>query len=240
MTEQPVEVLAVGPHPDDAELLCGGTLARAADQGHRTAILDLTRGEKATRGTPELRCAEAEEAKRVLGVDIRVNAELPDAGICNDRGTRERIVSILRDLRPRVVILPFIRGRHPDHRVAAEVCRDACFLAGLARFGSGSPHRPHKILYALAFREDSVKPTFVVDITDQWKRKIEAIRAYRSQFEGAIRAGEAFPTGQPLHELVETQSRHYGSLIRKPFGEPFYTEETLEIDDVAALGVSSL
>lgn len=240
MREQPVDVLAVGPHPDDAELLCGGTLARAVDQGHRTAILDLTRGETGTRGTPALRATEAEAARAALGVDLRINAGLPDAGISNDRETRERLVVILRELKPRVVILPFIRGRHPDHRVAAEVSRDACFLAGLARFGPGSPHRPHKILYALAFREDAPKPTFVVDITHQFDRKMQAIRAYRSQFEDAIRAGEAFPTGQPFYELVEMQSRHYGSLIRKGFGEPFFTEETMEIDDVTSLGVSSI
>jgi len=240
MTDPPVDVLAVGPHPDDAELLCGGTLARCADLGRRTAILDLTRGETGTRGTPELRASEAEVARAALGVDLRVNAGLPDADITNDRETRERLVAILRELRPRVVILPFMRGRHPDHRRAAEVCRDACFLSGLARFGAGSPHRPHKILHALAFREDAVKPTFVVDITDQFDRKMRAIRTYASQFEGVTQAGEAFPTGQPFYDLVETQSRHYGSLIRKPFGEPFFTEETLEVDDVAALGVRSL
>jgi bacillithiol biosynthesis deacetylase BshB1 len=240
MTDQPVDVLAVGPHPDDAELLCGGVLARCADLGRRTAILDLTRGETGTRGTPELRAKEAEAARAALGVDIRVNAGLPDADITNDRETRERLVAILRELRPRVVILPFMRGRHPDHRRAAEVGRDACFLAGLERFGAGSPHRPHKILHALAFREDAVRPTFVVDITDQFDRKMQAIRAYASQFEGVTQAGEAFPTGQPFYDLVEMQSRHYGSLIRKPFGEPFFTEETLEVDDVAALGVRSL
>jgi len=240
MTDRPVDVLAVGPHPDDAELLCGGTLARCVDQGRRTAILDLTRGEMGTRGTPELRATEAEAARSALGVELRLNAGLPDAGIANDRTTRERLVTILRELRPRVVILPFVRGRHPDHRLAADVFRDACFLAGLARFGAGAPHRPHKILHALAFREDALKPTFVVDISDQFERKMEAIRAYRSQFEDVIQAGEAFPTGQPFYELVETQFRHYGSLIRKPFGEPFYTEETLEVEDVTTLGVRSL
>ena len=240
MTDHSVDVLAIGPHPDDAELLCGGTLARCADQGHRTGILDLTRGETGTRGNPELRATEAATAGEILGVRVRLNAELPDAGITNDRETREHIVGLLRELTPRVVILPFLRGRHPDHRLAAEVCRDACFLSGLARYGSGSPHRPHKLSYAMAFREDSIKPTFVVDITEQFGRKMEAIRSYSSQFEGVHQAGEVFPTGQSLFDLVEAHSRHYGSLIRRGYGEPFYTEETVEIDDVAGMRVRSL
>ena len=240
MTDHSVDVLAIGPHPDDAELLCGGTLARCADQGHRTGVLDLTRGEAGTRGSPELRATEAAAASRILGVHVRLNAELPDAGIKNDRDTREHIVGLLRELTPRVVILPFLRGRHPDHRLAAELCRDACFLSGLARYGSGSTHRPHKLLYAMAFREDPIKPTFVVDITEQFGRKMEAIRSYSSQFEGAQQGGEAFPTGQSLYDLVEGQSRHYGSLIRRGYGEPFYTEETVEIEDVAGMRVRSL
>ena len=240
MTDHSVDVLAIGPHPDDAELLCGGTLARCADRGHRTGILDLTRGETATRGNPELRASEATAAAEILGVSVRLNAELADAGITNDRPTREHIVGLLRVLTPRVVILPFVRGRHPDHRLASELCRDACFLSGLAKFGSGSPHRPHKILYAMAFREDTVKPTFVVDITEQFGRKMEAIRAYSSQFEGVQQAGEAFPTGQSLYDLIDVQSRHYGSLIRRGYGEPFYTDETVEIADVAGMRVRSL
>lgn len=240
MTDHPVDVLAIGPHPDDAELLCGGTLARCADQGYRTAILDLTRGETATRGSPEIRANEAAAAGRSLGLTVRENAGLPDADLRNDRASRELIVRRLRVLRPRVVVLPFLKGRHPDHRVAAELGRDACFLSGLARFGEGSPHRPHKVLYSLAFREDPVKPTFVVDISEQFARKMEAIRAYSSQFADVVQAGEAFPTGQPLYELIEMQSRHYGSLIRRAYGEPFYTEETVEIEDVAGMRVRSL
>ena len=240
MTDHSVDVLAIGPHPDDAELLCGGTLARCADQGYRTGILDLTRGETATRGTPELRAAEAATASEILSVSVRLNAELPDAGITNDRESREHLVGFLRQLTPRVVILPFLRGRHPDHRLAAELCRDACFLSGLAKYGPGSPHRPHKLLYALAFREDPVKPTFVVDISEQFDRKMKAIRSYSSQFEGVQQAGEAFPTGQTLYDLVEVQSRHCGSLIRRGYGEPFFTDETVEIEDVAGMRVRSL
>lgn len=240
MTDPPVDVLAIGPHPDDAELLCGGTLARAADLGYRTAILDLTRGEMATRGTAKVRATEAAAAGRILGLAVRQNAGMPDADLRNDRESRERLVGWLRRLRPRVVILPFSKGRHPDHRIAAELGRDACFLSGLARYGEGPPHRPHKILYAMAFREDPVKPTFVVDISEQFGRKLEAIRAYSSQFDEVTQAGEAFPTGQPLYDLVESQSRRYGSLIRRAYGEPFYTEETVEIEDVAAMRVRSI
>jgi bacillithiol biosynthesis deacetylase BshB1 len=241
MTERQVDVLAIGPHPDDAELMCGGTLARCADQGYRTAILDLTRGELGTRGTPDRRAEEAARAVGILGISVRANADLPDAGVVNSDESRRRLVAVLRDLRPRVVILPFPRGRHPDHRVAAELGRDACFLAGLANYGDRAPpHRPHKILHALSFREDPIKPTFVVDISEQFERKREAIQAYGSQFDGVVQAGEAYPTGQPLYELVETQNRHYGSLIRRPFGEPFHTEETVEVEDVASMRVRSI
>jgi bacillithiol biosynthesis deacetylase BshB1 len=237
----PVDLLAIAAHRDDVELTCGGTLIRAADQGHRTGILDLTQGETGTRGSAELRQAEAERAARVLGAVERRNAKLPDAHLHNTDEARRVLVGELRHFRPRVVILPYPVGRHPDHRVASELARDACFLAGLRKYDApGEPHRPHKILYALAYREDPVKPTFVVDITDQMARKMEAIRCYASQFDGANSAGEIFPTGQDLYSLIETQSAHYGSLIRTRYGEPFFTHETVLVDDVVALGVQSM
>ena len=236
-----VDLLAVAPHPDDAELTCGGTLARAAEQGYRTGILDLTRGEMASRGTPEGRAEEAARAAAALGVAERVNAGLPDAALENSREARETVVAHLRRLAPRVVILPFPSGRHPDHRIGSELARDACFLAGLRRYGGGPARRPRKILYAMSYREDAVKPTFVVPLTDaHFRRKAEAAACYASQFEGAVAAGEIFPTGQPLLERIETASRHYGSLVRAPHGEPFLTEETMRVDDVVALEVSSL
>lgn len=237
--DEPLDLLAVGCHPDDVELTCGGTLARAADRGHRTGILDLTRGEMGTRGTPETRAEEAARAAGILGTVVRDNLGLPDAGIVETPETRTRAVAAIRRLRPDVVILPWIRGRHPDHRVGARLMRDACFLAGLRKYGGGEPHRPRKVIHATSFREDVGKPTFVVDITEQFERKMEAIRCYASQFEDVRQAGEAFPTGQPFYELVETQNRHYGSLIRRPYGEPFVTEETVAVDDVVGLGVAS-
>jgi len=236
-----VDLLAIAAHRDDVELTCAGTLLRARDAGYRTGIVDLTAGESGTRGSAEGRAEEARRAAEVLGVTERLNAGLPDAYLQNTGETRRVVVELIRHFAPRTVILPFGVGRHPDHRIASELGRDACFLAGLARYQTGgAPHRPHKILYALAYREDPVKPSFVVDISDQFERKLQAIRCYASQFDGAKAAGEIFPTGQDLYSLVETQNAHYGSLIRTRFGEPFFTPETLRVDDVVALEVQSM
>ena len=241
MSDQRVDLLAIAAHRDDVELTCGGTLAKAAHAGHRVGILDLTQGETGTRGDAGTRAAEAERAARALGVHQRLNAEFPDAHLQNDEPSRARVVELVRATRPRVVILPFPIGRHPDHRIASELGRDACYLAGLAKYGgAGDPHRPFKILYALAYREDPVKPTFVVDISATFDVKMQAIRCYASQFDGAKAAGEIYPTGQDLYELIRVQSAHYGSLIRRPYGEPFFCHETLEVQDVLQLGVQSL
>jgi N-acetylglucosamine malate deacetylase 1 len=236
-----VELLAIAAHRDDVELTCGGTLAKAVQQGHRVGIVDLTQGETGTRGDAATRAAEAMRAATALGVPVRLNAGLADAHLHNDEGSRAVLVELIRRTRPRVVILPYAVGRHPDHRTAAELGRDACYLAGLAKYGgAGAPHRPFKILYALAYREDPVKPSFVVDISDSFDAKMKAIRCYVSQFDGAKAAGEIFPTGQDLYELIRIQSAHYGSLIRRPYGEPFFTSETMDVDDVLRLGVQSL
>ena len=236
-----VDLLAIAAHRDDVELTCAGTLLRAVDLGQTTGILDLTQGETGTRGSAELRAEEAMKAAKLMGVSERRNAGLPDAHLANTDEMRRVVVEQIRHFRPRVVILPFPVGRHPDHRLASELARDACFLAGLAKYDApGIPHRPHKILYALAYREDPVKPTFVVDISAQMERKMAAIRCYASQFDGAKNAGEIFPTGQDLYSLVEVQNAHYGSLIRTRYGEPFFTHETMKVDDVVGLDVQSM
>src|SRR5881397_251187 len=240
---QQVDLLAIAAHRDDAELTCGGTLAKAVRAGHRVGILDLTQGETGTRGDAGLRAAEAERAARTLGVQLRLNAGLPDAHLENNEASRLNVVTLIRQAQPRVVILPFPVGRHPDHRIASELGRDACYLAGLAKYGpagAAAPHRPFKVLYALAYREDPVKPSFVVDISDSFDTKMAAIRCYASQFDGAKAAGEIHPTGQDLYELIRIQSAHYGSLIRVAYGEPFFCHETLAVDDVVRLGVQSL
>lgn len=238
-----VDLLAIAAHRDDVELTCGGTLAKAARAGHRVGIIDLTQGEMGTRGDAATRATEAERAAKTLGVAIRLNAGMRDAHLQNDETSRKTVVELIRRTRPSVVILPFPVGRHPDHRIASELGRDACYLAGLAKYEpgkGGAAYRPYKLLFALAYREDPVKPTFVVDISDVFETKMQAIRCYTSQFDGAKAAGEVYPTGHDLYELIRVQSAHYGSLIRRRYGEPFFTPETQEVDDVLKLAVQSI
>jgi bacillithiol biosynthesis deacetylase BshB1 len=241
-----VDVLAIFAHRDDAELNAGGTLAKLARQGRRTGILDLTQGEMGTRGSAATRAAEAAKASTVLGVAVRENLEFPDAGVTNTPETRAALAAVIRRLRPRVVIAPARHGRHPDHHVTAQLVRDACFVSGLAKLAPERPphpphppHRPLKLLHALSFREDHEKPTFVVDITDEFETKLAAIKCYASQFDGAIQGGEVFPNGEPLYDIIRHQAAHYGSLIRCRYGEPFYTTETMRVDDVMMLEVAS-
>ncbi len=235
-----VAVLAIFAHRDDAELNAGGTLAKLARQGQRTGILDLTQGEMGTRGSAATRAEEAARAAKVLGVSVRENLELPDAGITNTPETRRMLAAVIRRLKPQVVICPAQKGRHPDHHVTAQLVRDACFVAGLAKIEpEHPPHRPRKLLHALSFREDHEKPTFVVDIADDFEVKLNAIRCYASQFDGATQGGEVFPNGEPLYDIIRHQAAHYGSLIRCKYGEPFFTSETMRVDDITTLEVST-
>lgn len=241
MPETPVDVLAVGAHPDDVELTCGGTLVKAARAGYRTAVIDLTGGEAGTHGSRTIRAEEAAAAAKVLGLAARVGAGLHDAGLHNTDESRRVVVELIRRFRPRVVILPYPIGRHPDHRVASELGRDASYLAGLKNYpADGIPHRPEKVLYTFAFREDAVKPTFVVDISEEFETKLEGIRCYRSQFDGKMAAGEIFPAGADIYENVRMHCARYGSLIRTAYGEPYLTHETVRIDDVVSMGVRSM
>jgi bacillithiol biosynthesis deacetylase BshB1 len=235
-----VDVLAIAAHRDDVELTCGGTLIKAAALGRTTAVIDLTAGELGTRGSATLRGEEASRAAVVMGLSARENLGLPDGGVVNTPETRAALAVAIRRFAPAVVIAPSIRGKHPDHGVSAQLIRDACFVAGLRKVEPDVPiHRPRKIIHCLAYREDNVKPTFVVDISDVFEQKLEAVKCYSSQFDDAIQAGEVFPNGEPLYEIVRHQAAHYGSLIRTRYGEPFFTAETMRFDDVAALEVAT-
>jgi len=204
-------------------------------------VVDLTRGEMGSRGSAELRAREAAAAAEILGLAERRNAELPDSRLENTLEARRRVASLVRELRPRVVVTHWTNGRHPDHRIAAELVWDACFLAGLRNFdAAGEPHRPAKLVHATAFREDADPPSFVVDVSAQTERKIAAIAAYASQFDDASQAGEVYPGGERrLIDQIRAVMARDGSRIRVEYGEPFRTRETLTWNTLGTLPVSS-
>jgi bacillithiol biosynthesis deacetylase BshB1 len=233
-----LDVLAIMAHPDDAELLCGGALARSARAGERVGVLDLTRGEMGSWGTVESREASARKAADVLGLVIRRNAGLEDGALENSQESRVRVAGLIRELQPRVVVTHWRVGRHRDHRVAAELVRDASFLAGLKNFpASGDPFRPQKVVYATLFREDAPKPTFVIDITDTIDAKLDALKCYPSQFDARPGMGEVFPAGdRPVYDQIRAHCAVAGSRIRTAYGEPFWTEETVACDTLGTAG----
>lgn len=236
-----IDVLAIVAHPDDAELLCGGALLGAADRGQRTGVLDLSAGEAGSFGTPGVRAEEMARATAVLGLSDRRTAGLPDGRLENTIAARLAVAALLRELRPRVVIAHWPEARHPDHRAAAELARDACFVAGLRNaVVDGEPHRPFKLLHALTYQEHAPRPTFVLDVSAQMERKLDAIFAYRSQFGGKSAMGDVLGGGdRPLREQILAHHAHYGSLIRRRFGEPYFTREAMLVEDLTALGVNS-
>ncbi len=234
-----VDLLALAAHPDDVEQTCGGTLIRAAEAGYRTAVIDLTAGDMGTRGTPEQRVRESEAAAKKMLVGHRENLHMPDARLENSLAGRFTIASRIRELRPRVVILPYWEARHPDHYRATEMAYEACFLAGLKKIDPYTePHRPEKILYASLYAD--VKPSFVVDVSGQFERRMEALFCYGSQYGSSVEGGALFPDEVEIRERLGGVARHYGNLIGCRYGEPFVVKEMIRVDDVMAMGVRSL
>ena len=234
-----LDVLAIAAHPDDIEQTCGGTLIRMADQGYRTGALDLTAGDMGTRGTPESRVEESEAAGREMGLAWRGNLHFPDARLENTISVRMTLAVKIRELKPRVVILPYWQARHPDHYHAAEIGYEACFLAGLKKLDEYSePHRPQKILYASLYAD--VKPSFIVDISAQFERRMEALLCYRSQYGEQAEGAGLFPTEAEIRERLGAVARFYGQQIGVRYGEPFVVKEAIRIDDVVAMPVRSI
>jgi N-acetylglucosamine malate deacetylase 1 len=236
-----LDLLAIAPHPDDVELTCGGTLLRMADAGYRTGILDLTQGETGTRGTPQIRAREAAGAAKILRVQIRRNAGLPDAQlrVCDE--FKVVIAEIIRELQPHTVILPYWKGRHPDHYTAATLGYEACFVAGLKNYHvAGEPYRPFKIIYAAAY--SNVTPTFAVDITKQYERRRRAILAYLSQFTPSKRVArpKVFLPLDELEDRMSLMARHYGRMIGVKYAEGFVVKEVMQVDDVVTMPVRSI
>ncbi len=233
-----LDILAVAAHPDDVEQTCGGTLIRMAEAGYRTGVLDLTAGDMGTRGTPETRIAESEEAARILLAKWRGNLRFPDARLENTIAARMTLAMKIRELQPRVVILPYWEARHPDHYRAGELGYEACFLAGLKKLDEYSePHRPYKLLYSSVYA--NVTPSFVVDISAQFERRMEALLAYRSQYGEHAEGGDLFPNETEIRDRLGSVARFYGNLIGAKYGEPFVVKETMRVDDIVALGVRS-
>lgn len=234
-----LDVLAIAAHPDDIEQTCGGTLIRMADQGYRTGALDLTAGDMGTRGTPEQRVAESEDAARVMNLAWRGNLYMPDARLENNISARMTLAVKIRELKPRVVILPYWQARHPDHYHAGELGYEACFLAGLKKLDEYSePHRPQKILYASLYAD--VKPSFIVDISAQFERRMEALLRYVSQYGESAEGGTLFPNEAEIRDRLGSIARFYGNQIGVKYGEPFVVKEAIRIDDVVAMPVRSI
>src|SRR6266567_1648799 len=290
MPSAPLDILAIAAHRDDVEQTCGGTLLKMADRGHRAGILDLTRGEMGTRGTAEDRAREAADAARILCVSWREALDIPEGRVENTWENRLKVARVIRQTRPRVVILPYWEGRHPDHYTASKLGYEACFLAGLAKlnveralsiqhsafsqvasavasvvageeqdFGWGTtssraitgsakdpalaaevpaPHRPFKIIYATLYYD--IRPTFVVDITDQFEARFESLMAYKSQFSDQEAGKDIFPARAEIRARIEAMARFYGMLAGVTYAEPFLQKEVGLVEDVTAIPVKSI
>jgi bacillithiol biosynthesis deacetylase BshB1 len=236
-----LDLLAVAAHPDDVELTCGGTLLKMARCGYKTGILDLTAGEMGTRGTPETRAKEAAKAAKLLGVAWRGTLGVPDSDVQPARQHKLKLASVIRELRPRAVILPYWQARHPDHYHAATLGYEGCFLAGLKQLPiEADPYRPFKILYSTSYAD--VRPTFVVDITKEFEQRRKAILAFGSQFRPAKGAqkSKVFLAIDRLEDEMNQLARHYGQMIGVTYGEPFLTKELMQVEDVVAMDVRSI
>ena len=233
-----LDLLAIAAHPDDIEQTCGGTLIKMAEIGYRTGVLDLTAGDMGTRGTPEQRVAESEIAGKQMLLGWRGNMYFPDARLQNDISARMTLAMKIRELKPRVVIVPYWQARHPDHYRAGELSYEACFLAGLKKLDEYTePHRPAKVLYSSLYA--NVTPSFVVDISAQFERRMAALLSYRSQYGAVEEGSELFPQEQEIRERLGAVARYYGNLIGAKYGEPFVVKEMMRVDDVVSMGVRS-
>jgi bacillithiol biosynthesis deacetylase BshB1 len=235
-----VDVLSIAAHPDDIELTCAGTMIKMVDQGYSVGILDLTQGEMGTRGTPEIRAQEADAARQAIGARFRQSLDFGDSRLTASIENRYALAERIRAARPRTVILPYWEGRHPDHYTAATLGYEACYAAGLKQLPiGGEPHRPKKILYASMYWE--VRPSFLVDVTAQWERKLAAINCFASQFAGDLRdITELYPAWGKLLDRIATQCKYFGHLMGVPYAEPFVVKEPMAVDDIVNLPVVSV
>lgn len=262
-----LDILALAAHRDDVEQTCGGTLLKMAQRGCRTGILDLTRGEMGTRGSADDREREAAEAARILQASWRGALDIPDGRVENTWENKLKVARVLREQRPRVVILPYWKGRHPDHYTASTLGYEACFLAGLSKLDCSAavsaavvvgvspttsmagrpqdagatplaPHRPFKIIYATLYYD--VRPTFVVDITEQFEARFQSLMAYKTQFSDQEAGKDLFPAQKEIRARIDSMARFYGMLGGVEFAEPFVQKEVGLVDDLLTIPVKSI
>jgi N-acetylglucosamine malate deacetylase 1 len=234
-----LKLLAFGPHPDDVEICAAGTLLKMKARGHAVGVVDLSAGEMGTRGNREIRARETAAASALLGLDLRLNLDLGDGRLNAGRENQLAVVRVLRQHRPMLVLAPWKVDDHPDHEAAAELIRSACFLSGMARIETGQPpHRPQRILYYPGRREFA--PSFVVDIGEHWERRREAAWCYRSQFHDPESTEPPTAISSPdFWHFIEARAMYYGQLIGVRYGEAFFCEDTLPMEDPVAFFAGS-
>ena len=252
-----LDILAIAAHRDDVEQTCAGTLLKAAQRGQHTGILDLTQGEMGTRGTADDRAREAADAAKLLRVTWRKALDIPDGRVENTYENKLKVATAIRETRPRVVILPYWKGRHPDHYTASVLGYEACFLAGLAKLvlssqpsgisqpasgmnqsSSLTPYRPFKIIYATLYYD--IRPTFVVDISEQFEDKFASLMAYKSQFSDQEAGKDLFPAHAEIRARIDAMARFYGMLGGVTYAEPFLQKEVGLVEDLLAIPVKSI
>jgi bacillithiol biosynthesis deacetylase BshB1 len=232
-----MDILAIGAHPDDIELACGGTIAKLVMQGYKVALCDLTQGELGTRGTKEIRRTEALQAAQILGAATRRNLKMPDGNVEINKKNVLKIIMLIRELRPSILILPYGVERHPDHVHTSELCRKAWYYSGLEKVKTrlnGRPqerHRPHHYFEFMQWME--FEPSFIVDISDSFDLKMKSVRAHASQFFNPESKESETKLSRPdFLEVIETRCRYFGSKIGVKYGEPFISKWSLGIDDI--------
>jgi len=231
--DEKVDLLFFAAHADDLELSCGGTIAKYVKDGRRVGMIELTRGEMGTRGKPQIRKREAQNAARILGSRFRIQLDFGDGGLRTGREEELQLIDLIRRYRPEVIFAPWPDERHPDHVRTGRIVTDAAFYAGLRALKTELPaHRPQVTAYYM--QNYVVPPSFVIDVTDAWKTKMRAIHAFKSQFGQTSKEPTIFISHPRFLEMIDARGKHFGAMIGVQYGEAYVTKQPPQIDDVIA------
>lgn len=236
-----LDILAFAAHPDDTELSCAGTLAMHISKGDKVGVIDFTRGEMGTRGTPEIREEEATASAKIVGLSIRENLEFEDAYFVNDKAHQLKVVAAIRKYQPEVILANAIYDRHPDHGRASKLAVDACFLSGLAKVetvdsdgNDQKPWRPRAVYHYI--QSQFITPDFIVDVSDHWETKMNAIKAFKSQFfDPNSKEPETYISSPQFMEMLESRGKELGHYIGVKYGEGFTKDRNLGVKNLLDL-----